>query len=215
MTAYRECELGQQAINYLRERLGNGHTLARAVASALDLSGGRVRTCVPEPTGGAALADLEHGGLGTPTQTTEWYVRIAHETTEWYVRIAQEFLSGESRRVLVLENNPARASDPGMESYKSRVVTFGEEVYHVLCAGESGHDEVRGAIWEAASAWIALGLMTSAPTDWDPASRRFSTQDLRYLADRTEVIFVDAYDGEAWLVWDKTDGCRRFQGHEA
>jgi CelD/BcsL family acetyltransferase involved in cellulose biosynthesis len=203
VTSFREYELGQEAIIYLRERLGYGHTLAMAVASKIDLSGGSVRTYVPEPTGGAALADLEHGGLGTPTQTTEWYAGIAHETTEWYVRIAQEFLSGESRRVLVLENNPARASDPCMQSDKSGVVTFGEEVYHVVCAGKSGHDEVLGGIRRAASAWISLGFMTSAPSDWDPASRRFSSRDLTHLAEHTENVAADAYDGESWLIWER------------
>jgi len=193
MERVHEIKVGKEAVAYVRQRLNEGHTLAQKVLSLLDFASGCARACVPEAETCVGFTDFEHGGV--------W--PNGRKALEWYIDIIQEYLSGAGERMCVLENWPARSSDPCFTSFESPTVTFGEEVYHVLWAEESDRGKIEKAILEAASAWVSLGFMTSSPPGWDPRSRRFSSQELEHLAAKTEKVAIDAYDREGWLIWGK------------
>jgi len=192
MAEYKKLFLDQEAIRFFRERIKTGLPLATGVLSHHDLARGRLWTVVPEHVDHITRENLERGGVFQPPAPRDWL----------FDTIAK-FLSAGPARLCVFEDAVGRSSDSGCILLRSRQVTYGEYVYFVLCAEDAHRARIELALREAASAWITYGFMTAAPPDWDPNSGRFSRQDLEYLANKTEKIVVDAYDGEGWLIWEK------------
>jgi len=189
---YKTLSLDEEALCFFRERINTRLPLATAVLSHHDLARGRFRTLVAEHISHVTRENLERGGLFRSSASREWVI-------DGIVK----YLSAAPDRLCVLEDHVGRSSDPGLSLSRSRIVTCAEYVYFVLCADDTHRQRIERVLWDAASASITYGFMTAAPPAWDPNSGRFSGQDLEYLADKTEKIVVDAYDGEGWLIWEK------------
>jgi hypothetical protein len=121
-----------------------------------------------------------------------------------------QFLSDGVANLCVIENAVARPSDPVVQQYRSQLAVFNDEVYHVIgpFAGDQWVDEdlVGAALREANGVLglvAALANLSDFPCPAGRSSYPLSAQDLRKLAERTSVLFVDAYDGEGYLRWVK------------
>ena len=192
MAEYKELSLDQEALRFFQERINTGLPLATEVLARHDLARGRLGTLVPAHVGNITREILERGG-GFRSSTSR----------EWVIGCIVKYLSAAPGRLCVLEDPMERSSGPGLGVYRSRLVTCAEYVYFVLCADDTHRQRIEMALREAASAWITYGFMTTVPPGWNPDSGHFSKEDMEFLADKTEKIIVDAFDGEGWLIWEK------------
>jgi len=184
----------EEARDYLQERLRDGLTLARKVVASLNLDAGRAFTFVPADLGDEDLLKLHAGRLRT---------EAPQEPNDWYAAKVCDFLAAGPERVCVFESALARPNHPNLSQCVSRIVTYNDDVYSVLCSGEESNKAAARAIGDACSAWISLGFMTACPPGWNRASGRFSAQALDFMAKHVEMIAADVYDHENWLIWEK------------
>ncbi len=216
MNACEERSLGPEALEYIRECLAEGKTLARHLLERVDLESGTVTTFLPSDVSKEAASQFRTGGKLERDPETFVYrtapdgSRVRWEpvpnTDPWLVSIVQAFLRAAEGRVCILENALARPSDPGLSRFQSRLLAFEDEVYHVLLSRELEGTEIARAIGEARCAYPPLiGVITflAAEAGLPDEARDITSAQLRVLAERTQKIVVGAYDGEGYLIWSK------------
>jgi hypothetical protein len=219
MTEYSERTVGAEAIDYIRERLSNGKTLARHLLETLDLECGSVITCLPPNVSDQEALQFESGAkLPRPDRATSRYytdeqgrtsrLEPIPNTDPWLVSLVQDFLSQSASRVCILEEFSFRPSDPlwSKEEARRQAARFvDDEVYYVLLSDDS-HRRVEQTVRWSGGAWPGLLAAMTSMTTYEAISsdhRDMSPAQLKTLAERTERLAVGAYDGESYLIWSK------------
>jgi hypothetical protein len=210
MTRYREFSLDAAALAYIRQCLELGHTLSRRLGDR-DLAAGRVTTRLPAEADTSELMMFEWGRKLKPMPEIDRLVESGNGTTvrmsavpntnEDLSLLVQRFLRENRDNVLIIENWLARRSDPELSRRKSRVVTFEDEVYTVVCADDL--QLVPRAIMESATPGVFIAALATIPLDLCGSrdNNLFSADALAACAAAAEVMIVGAYDGEAYLFW--------------
>lgn len=178
---------------FVWRHLRDGLTLGRLVVGLVERSKGRVVTCQPRDTDPQRLTQLEYGGID---QDAAW---------DWLVDTIAAHMSADERHITVFENYHARPFYPYVTRFTSRVVVYGEEMYHVLTQSGFGFTQIEPATRDASSRHQVVHL-TSAPPRFGPRSRSFCLRDLDNMARHTRRIIVGAYDEEGFVMWQPAGG---------
>jgi len=210
-----ELELGPAALEYIRERLGHGKTLARYLLEREDLASGSVITCLPPNVPVETLEDFGEGyklkrDPATFRYRTEPDGSITRwepvpNTDPWLVSVVQQFLRSGSGRVCILENSSALPSDPWLQSCHLPILIFDDEVYHFVSHKDAENEERVLETIRTARSWLFYGVMTLLPKS-DAPSLEAGTIDGEFLqacAQKAERVVVGAYDGESHLIWHR------------
>ncbi len=213
-----ELHLGPEAVNYIRDCLANGKTLARYLLERPDLESGTVTTFLPSDVSEEAATQFKWGGklkrdpatfvyrTEPDGSTTRWEPKP--NTDPWLVSILQRFLRGRAERVCVFENELASPGDPWLSLPRWDILQtaiFENEVYHLLSNRDAENEERILTTIKGANAWLFIGAMTSVSKASDLALEADTVDDevLEMFAQRAEKIVVGAYDGESYLIWSK------------
>jgi len=207
-----------EALDYIRQQLWRGLTLARSLLET-DLSSGTVVTYLPLNLDDRSVLDFSSGGKLTSTIST---VRVAGgrpiqvapvpNTDLWLASQIHAHFSDQGSGVVILENRLARPRDPSLASQAAYLAVYNHDVYHVLTAKNCrGVDAILSVI-RTAKTHNFVGIVS-----WD--NGRFGSgnsvpveltlEEILGLARRAEAIIVGAYDLESWLIWIKPDSSFR------
>jgi hypothetical protein len=187
-----EFPLGREAVEYIHSELRNGRGLARNLAH-LPLDGGRVVTYLQESTPATALLDFGSGG-----------VAIGEENAKIAQLIKTRLMEVSEGTPVTVVETLANKGDRFLRRKEWPRFVVMDEVYAYHYANASV-EEIRMIVREAH--WYpAIGVASSLPpdhaliTDGEDADPGL----LRVLAERTDFMFIGAYDAEAWLVWRRS-----------
>lgn len=216
MNHFREITLGTEAIDYIRQRLASGNTLATWLLQRADIDNGRVVTFLPPYVNEEAAKEFTTGGKisepffeshenVTNDQASAWKMVPTPNTDLLLVETIQAFLTTGEERICILEDPLAKANDPGLTTAGARVLVFKEEVYYLLSEPEVEGKRVLESIRRAATHWLFIGAMTSMPKGFafTPDTQQLTARELRAIAEQTEKIIIGAYDGEGYLIWNR------------
>jgi hypothetical protein len=191
---YGKIPLGSSCHQYAEEVLANGKTLAAALAASDLLKDSEVYAFLPAGTDASRIADCRWGGMASREQS------LVQTAT-----LIEEFLSNENC-VCVLENRCAHPSDPVLQKCSSEIWTFDEEIYHVLRTG-ANREATKKAMVEADSSMFLVGCCShSFSVAQHPARHAFDRQQLESLCINASHVIVEAFDGEAFLVFTSPSG---------
>jgi hypothetical protein len=210
-----EYTLGPEAIDYISDRLSYGHTLAKLLLDSIDLNAGKVVTYLPPGLTIDQLTDFRGPGVLPMPPESEW-IHITHDDDRKSIlvpvpkensdllSIIQDFLSEGNDRICIFENFPARASDPWVARDQSKLLIFGDEVYHPLYEDRIERNDIEQAIIDAAS-FEVIGILSSLADLYTElkGKNKITYDQLKTLSERTEKIIVGAYDCEGYLIWCK------------
>jgi hypothetical protein len=107
----------------------------------------------------------------------------------------------------ILKNSLANAGDPWLHRAKSRFVTYGTEVYHLILNSDRLEDDIGLAILEARKIPIFIGAVGRVAAENMPSiltHKTLTTEILNTFAVTVNCIFVGAYDGEGYVIWSRT-----------
>lgn len=207
--------LGPEAIKYIRNILSDGHSLAKYLLKSLDLDAGVVITFLPPGLSDEELADFEAGVMPIPPES-EWRyftyedgsrVRVIPVTVVDYdtILLIQNFLEEGTERLCIFENWLFHPTSSQVLRFKSRLLFYEDEVYHVLFGGYVEEGKIKETIKEAKSIPVFIGALTSMPGMSKALFKEkvVSSKQLKVLAEKTEKIIVGAYDGEGYLIWNR------------
>lgn len=209
-----ETKLGPIALRFFRERLANGRTLAQHALTTLPLPTGQISTFLPAGVIPRSLEDFRAGGKLPTPPTSDWkglqstdetLLMIPVPNTDyWLVKKIKDYLLQSKNRVCIFEDALKHPSDVVMRKLSTRYAIFGDEIYHLLFH-EDAHDE---RIAETVNAARSVPTFIGAMSVWsgEPQEIRLrvlSLAQLQLLANSAQKLFVGAYDGEGYLIWDR------------
>jgi hypothetical protein len=105
----------------------------------------------------------------------------------------------------LLENSLAAPSDPWLERAKSRILVHGDEVYHLASHTEQTYEDVLNAVSEANNVTGLVGMVGRIPGGAASPSvaGSISSAALEIIGRSAECVFVSAYDGEGYVIWEE------------
>lgn len=183
-------DLGDQGFAHVRHRLINGRALSRLVLEELDLESGTVTTDVPAGLSTDAIRNLDWGGFGAtdPSRSRQ-------------IQVICEHLRTAPGAVAICEDQLARSIDP-LSKYPTKILTAGEDVYHLLDFTDANAHAVETTLsWQASagSEITFLSVVDSALASSFPSE--ISSAELVGIAKGVIAVLVDAFDGESFAVW--------------
>jgi hypothetical protein len=190
----KEVELGQEAIDYIKDSLSQGRTLSRYLCN-LPLEQGVVTTWLPPASNSLFLTDFRMGGVITG--------EIRHEADAKLGEFVSKYLSRSSTRYAIFEHALARAGDPFLLSVATRFFVYGDEVYFFLTSEDSETINIMDAV-KNAKTYLLTGVLAEVTTLPELRDHQQVTEEiLRTIVDKTGYLIVGAYDEEGELIWKR------------
>jgi|GEM_PF-1123840 len=217
--AYREITLGPEAVDYIRDRLAEGKTLAKFLLTRGDLDKGRVTTFLPSDADLSKINNFSRGGvLPTPPPETHHHYTTANGTRTLMVPVPgtsthlaamiQAFLKQGDARICLFESAVAKPTDGFLSTPDAKdlcVLTLDEDVYFLL--KENDDREMIDKTLRYTKSFRVLGVLVHLSEDKfldeDSVRKELTLDELKVLAEDTEQIVVGAYDGEGYLIWSR------------
>ena len=186
----QQVDFDSAAISFLRSYLASGNTLARYLAG-LPLETGRVMTYLPPTVVLEPGRRFDIGGVVSRA-----------ETEPQVVDLIGQYLRGPDQHThyAVFEDAVTRPGDPVLQSSRTAFVTYGAEVYYILTPATGDPSRIIQAVRQATS-YRFVGILAALPGDTPLDSGVVTTDVLMTLAQAAEVILIDAFDGEGYLIW--------------
>lgn len=209
MTDYPERRLDHRALEHLKGCLEEGHTLARNVLEAKNLTRGRLSTFLPSTvpeeavyrfTEGGKLPPIEGGErIGVTPDGAPLRMVPVPQTRAQLVRLVQQHLAQDPRHVAVFEDPYAKRHDPFLTRCDRPYRCFDEEVYY-WSGPPFEHTQPQKLFIPALRTLI--GVLTMLPSvQPQPAGLTLTANVLAVLAQQARHVLVGAYDGESFVLW--------------
>lgn len=190
---YNLFALGQEGKFYLTSVLGRGTTFFQRLGKVSDFEKGQAFAFLPLNANKDGLYKFMTGGM----------VRGADQTRKALVGLLLKFLGSFSKYLVVFENRSARKGEPCLENSKSKIILFGEEVYH--WADEKVGAELLLETFKDAETAIQTGfaVFSNLQEDLLPPPLEHLGKWFESLLPYCKLIGVSAYDGETYILWIK------------
>ena len=205
--------LGLEAINYIEDCLKNGKSLSENILKCIKFFNGKVLTYLPENIKNQEAIKFDLGGKFDSFYKNKKKISLFGIKMEkiincdmFLVNEITSFLKISADNICVIENTLETPEDPGVKKSNSRLFFYNNQVFYFLIHDDIDNNNIHKTIKESFSIPIFIGTMTSYPENFDivTLNRKYISEDiLKLLAERTEKIFVGAYDGEGYLIWSK------------
>ncbi|MDX6500439.1 MAG: hypothetical protein QOG23_3699 [Blastocatellia bacterium] len=226
---FGEITLGPEAIEYIKDRLARGKTLASLLLEHRDLDGGDVVTFLPSNADFKRIRNFSEGGvLPTPPSETHQHYTTPDGTKTVLVPVPgtnshlvttiQEFLKQGEGRICLFESAVARPTDGFLSSPNAqdlRVLTCENDVYYFLTEDGLDRKKINKTVSYAIS-YLVIGVLAQLskvdkflPIEQNISRGEITLYDLRLLTEKTQKIIVGAYDGEGYLIWSDNQELRR------
>jgi hypothetical protein len=204
MNSTIEVDLGLKGLSYIKDCLADGRTLSHLLLERPDLGHGRVFTrlwldATGRPEDFSTAVMVPDPSSKSPDGSGLVIVEKPNMNWDLEERILS-FLSAEEDRLCVLENPITNAEDVWLLGVKSKLLTLGPDVYHVLDASLTQTQVIRQTIKDALTNIYPplVGIFTCGELG-SAARRNIATDELKRLADRATTLFVSAYRAQAFL----------------
>jgi hypothetical protein len=154
------------AIDYTRNQLGIGNTLAKLLLEGFDFKTGTVLILNAMPLSTIQITEFNWGHV-SPAEGSAQHITMQGQPFLAYPKAdSSKFLAEiiysslqEPQHVCILESMLASPGDPWLKRAKSRVATHGTEIYHILAATERFREKVEDAVREAESLPVFVGAI--------------------------------------------------------
>lgn len=181
-------DLGSTGDRWLRQSLAQGKTLSAQLSNRIELQQGTAFTLVPPETDESRIRRWEEGGLVSSVAALDRLVQFLRPRLQ------------EPQLYLVAENAVARPTDPVLRESEGNRFFVGEEVYEFVGPGAKAED-IRACL-RRADAGFSLNAVVAALTR---APRQNEEPEFfRETLDQPEIVVVRAYDGESFVVWERS-----------
>jgi hypothetical protein len=194
MTTLKELPLGEDGVRYVRSCLEDGTSLSQEILRQA-FTGGTACALVPEGVGLTRAKDFDTGGLMS-----------RGDMQDWLVDHLLALCRAEPESTIVFEDPwGGRRGDPAVMAGRESKFFHGSFVYYFVEARAATDHAIRKAMNAVASylfiAALARFPLTSAKL---PDDRSVGDAVVRALAESTQEVFVEAYDQEGLVIWERS-----------
>ena len=197
---YNRFHLSSAANDYLIRELEGRRSLAKSILRKLDLKKGGVSALLPEGYGDAELYHFKRGWT-IPDETS---CASGHTPRDSLLHAIRSHLLRVKDGIVIIEDGIAKPEESELKKLKN-LFFCGQDVYHFL-QGQNHLPLVEKVFLDANVFPGPFGVFTSLGRGQRGTLDR-SCLDIGTLdefAGRTELIFLEAYDSQSFLVWQRT-----------
>ncbi|WP_226987478.1 hypothetical protein [Parachlamydia acanthamoebae] len=87
---------------------------------------------------------------------------------------------------------------------KKSVYLYENEVMYVIRELNKNHEFILKCVGKSFSFWHSVGVLTEADC-FKNDSNILSLEDIQAICKKTKMMFISAYDGEAYVLWEKIE----------
>jgi hypothetical protein len=216
MSVLKEIKLGKEGRDFIRGYLADGKTMSQYLLQYCNFKNGEVVTNLPSDISVEEAKQFSAGGKHRDFQGAvkrilvggkTWMTMVEKPDTDAHLAgIIRDFL-GKGRPICIFEDALSSPTDRWIKSEDERIRIMDDEVYFVLDKRDAIDEEkIARTIRDAYHGWHLVSAMSSLPSK-DRLSmkrRNLAKGSMRAIAETAEKIAVLAYDGEGYVVWDKS-----------
>jgi len=201
-----------RALAFFKHRLGDGKQLGMALVERVSAAKGSLASVGPIQAATNAAANFEVGQVLATGEVPDWIAigdvsgfAYPKETSERELAELISKVLEAPQSMCLLEHPLASRGDPWLKRAKSHILTCGDDVYHLLTHNLRAIADVESAIAEAdhpPSFLGACGHQTEGFSGPPPPLSTISSDDIFNFASSASCVFVSAYDGEGYLLWN-------------
>jgi hypothetical protein len=198
------------ALAYLRHQLASGKTLSGFLLQAIERKEGELSYFSPGLLSPEKAIEFETGhtfDFSSPRAVEIGNISgILYPTPTTLLELF-DFVRGrlaDSDHFSLFEDPLSGPSDPWLEHAKSRILIHGDAVYQFAPYTDEKHENVLNAILEANNALRLVGIVGRMSNVRTPPDfvEQLSLAALELIGGSAECIFVSAFDGEGFVVWE-------------
>ncbi|MFH1230962.1 MAG: hypothetical protein V1709_05635 [Planctomycetota bacterium] len=231
--SYKKTILNEKALKYITTKLddvaniknyGNakdspvkfeGKILARLVLELVNLKQGTIYTMLPPNISLKQINEFENGGVIPLSDKDRANITLigggvmvpTPNNFNCLYSIIKEYLRGNNQNICIFIDAMANVDDKGMQEEKTDFFTFQNNIYWCITSANAEEDKIKTVMMNSSDAWIGfLGILTSTEKLETPPfnKREVTLKELGVFAKNTSRIIVSAYDGESFLIWEKS-----------
>jgi len=199
------------AIDYISLQLARGKALAKLLLENLNFDIGTITALNPAPLEAKQVMQFSWGHLHSDEHSAVPLVingeaYSACQKANSYEQLAEIITSLQGpEEICIFENPLATAGDPWLRGAKSRVSTYDHDVYHILTFADLTGTNIENTLREANGFPAPIGALGPRPSDpifESPRHVTISAEHLTGFVRGVHSLFVGAYDGEGYLIWE-------------
>lgn len=190
--------LGEESIVFIKQVLEHGLTLSQLVIECDILrNNGDTFALLTDDSDVEAIRNF------TADQYTRGFVVHSGDTSECLASYIWKYLEEYENGLCLMQNYEATPTSQWLGRRKSKVVLLDMEAYHVASKASGSAESVLNAIREAEGPWIFMGVLAQAQnTDRWMTTSTITVDDLEDVVKHITHVFVMAFDGEGYIVWE-------------
>lgn len=208
----KRIHLGNSGLQYIASILASGPTLMRELLNQVDLNSGSVYTLLPENINLDEASQFKIGGKipVTPDSDPPYFFenegtrRVATPVVNLTGELCQFIASAilNSNCTCVIEDFLALKRDFDLQNIStSETLFYEQEVYYKIGRSKKIKNQVESIIKRSWRVPHSAGILTSINKDIFN-QQNLNLKSLQAIAAETFTIFVGAYDGEGFIVWE-------------
>jgi hypothetical protein len=182
----------QDALRYIRSALSDGATLGLLASRTLS-TGPEIYAFVPKRAGAAGLPAFAEGGLCEAT-----------DSRDGLISLVEHHLAAVPHATVIFEDVLARPDDAWLQTSSLRVATHENEVYYLVLAEDAGTEVVARTVARGFCARHEVAVFSDLSDLRLGSPPKLSGDDLEAIVRRARKIAVGAFDGESFLLLEKT-----------
>lgn len=200
----------EKTLPYFIDHIQCGKTLSIKVIQRIDLHKGVFFTLLPSNAELNRLFEFPYGGIIPPVPYGNRSYRIEGHSERFHPQQVitmdhefSEFIAAYTQRAdgncAVVENYMAEVDDPHVNIENVIMAAYGKEVYYIL-DNKSSVKEIYKTIRKSSEVWHSLAVLTETKNTI-PTPLKDETLDR--ICDNAKFVVTGAYDGEAYIFWEK------------
>ena len=190
-----EVELRDNALEYIKEELAIGDTVAKSLLQLIKSKQGVIRTFLPDD-----VTDKEN--LNFRDSVAEDYQAMYSATHKKVADFILAYLSHQNNRIVVFETLGS-PNDLWLQKRKPQYFSNQQNVY-LYVSGDRFDEQKVDQIISEARGYPCVGILTSLLNGKIILSEQSVGDDfLQELVDGTEHIIIGAFDEDGFLFWSK------------
>jgi hypothetical protein len=182
----------QLTLPYLHENLNGINSLSEAVLQYVDFNKGYFFTFLKKEVPLEQLYQFSWGGVGGS---------IRKQISD----IVLEKMEKDCSLICIFDDVGATYKEPYNDSLFTRVgLYFNEEVYYLITNKNKAKDILDICFYASGGGWHSLCLLSKYSGDLHKR-QNLTESDICSLAKMSSYIILEAYDGESFVFWEKTN----------
>lgn len=196
---------------YFIDHIECGKTLSQLAVNRVQFRKGKFYTFLPKDAVIERLHEVALGGIIPLNQydasgqlidqnTPDSHIIPTTDRLEAVSLLVKVYLTQSSLHFAVIEDYLEEPSSQFSQINNVKMIPYNDEVYYFLDANNS-IPEIKKTILSAEQIWHSLCLLTSIK---HPLHKPLSTEILEAIVCNTSYVIVSAYDGEGYIIWERT-----------